>query len=250
MAVNILQITDTHIHDLDVTDFYDIQPGATLDQVIRHAVNNSPNIDLVVVTGDLTHDGGKAAALRLKQALQAFNCPIFIIPGNHDDERIIRHYLLDDQIQMVQQYQLEHWQLLFVDSHIQGQVHGEVTEQSMHDVRQYLDQCSKPALLFTHHPPVSINCPWLDRISMSNGEWLLQQLAEYSQLRAIVFGHIHQGFYQQWEHFLLLGCPSTCVQFKPSSRTFATDSLAPGYRLFSLNPEGDFNSQILRISNP
>jgi len=246
MPITILQITDTHIHDLDVIDFYGMQPRASLEQVINHARTHIPDIDYVVVTGDLTHEGGEAAAEHLKYNLQQFKCPVYVTPGNHDDAHIIEHYLLDDQIVMPEQIQLDDWQLLFVDSHVDQQVHGQISEHSLIKLNQQLKQNPKPALLFTHHPPSSINCRWLDKIGIKNGEQLLHQLINYPQLKAIIFGHIHQQFEQQWEHFLLLGSPSTCIQFKPCSDHFATDNLSPGYRVISLHSEGKLTSQVFR----
>jgi len=246
MSVHILQITDTHIHDTDVNDFYGTRPRQSLNHVIQHALSNTPKIDYVVVTGDLTHDGGEASAKFLKRCLQQFICPIYVTPGNHDDLHIIENYLLGEQITMPKHIQLEHWQLLFADSHIQDQVHGQISDQNLHHLNHQLQQNTKPALLFTHHPPSSIDCEWLDNIGISNGEQLLSQMSAYPQLKAIVFGHIHQQFEQQWENLLLLGSPSTCIQFKPSSDNFATDDQAPGYRLLSLNAQGQFTRQVIR----
>lgn len=246
MPVNILQITDTHIHDMDVRDFYGTRPRQSLDQVIQYALTDIPKIDYVVVTGDLSHEGSERAAEVLKKCLMQFDCPVYVTPGNHDDTHIIEQYLLNDQITQPEQIQLDHWQLLFADSHLDGQVHGRISEHTFKQLNRQLEQNAKPALLFTHHPPASIHCQWLDKIGMNNGDQLLSQMAAYPQLKAIVFGHIHQPFEQQWEHFLLLGCPSTCIQFKPHSDNFATDNQPPGYRLLCLNPRGNLTSRVVR----
>ncbi|MFW2374400.1 MAG: metallophosphoesterase [Gammaproteobacteria bacterium] len=246
MPVNILQITDTHIHDTDVRDFYGSRPNQALNHVIQHALTHIPKIDYVVVTGDLSHDGGEASARHLKHSLQQFDCPIYVTPGNHDDAQIIKNYLLADQITMPQHIQLEHWQLLFVDSHLDDQVYGQISDHALLQLNRQLTQNTKPALLFTHHPPTSIGCDWLDNIGINNGDQLLSQMCAYPQLKAVVFGHIHQQFELQWENLLLLGSPSTCIQFKPNSGCFATDDEAPGYRLFTLNAQGTFTSQVVR----
>ena len=136
MPVNILQITDTHIHDMDVSDFYGTQPLQTLNQAIRHALANTPKIDYVVVTGDLSHEGGETSAEYLKTCLQQFDCPVYVTPGNHDDANIIERYLLCDQITMPVEVQLEHWQLLFADSHIDAEVHGHINDYTLKQLNQ------------------------------------------------------------------------------------------------------------------
>lgn len=246
MPFTLLQITDTHIHDTDVIDFYGTRPIQSLNHVIQHALTHLPEIDSVVVTGDLTHEGTEASAEQLKHSLKQFNCPVYVTPGNHDDAYVLEHYLLDEQISLPNHIELEHWQLLFADSHVDAQVHGQLSDQQLAQLNQQLWKNNKPAVLFTHHPPAPTGCEWLDNIGLNNGDQLLSQMAAHPHLKAIVFGHIHQALELQREHFLLLGCPSTCIQFKPNSDDFATDDQAPGYRVLKLSSQGKLSSQVYR----
>jgi Icc protein len=65
----------------------------------------------------------------------------------------------------------------------------------------------------------------------------------------VVYGHIHQSL--DFEH-LGIRCfcsPSTCIQFKPHTTSFALDALNPGYRSFTLYENGTIESDVKRIQD-
>ena len=45
----------------------------------------------------------------------------------------------------------------------------------------------------------------------------------------------------------LLSVPSTCVQFKPHSKDFAVDDVAPGYRWLDLHEDGRIDTEVSRV---
>jgi len=47
----------------------------------------------------------------------------------------------------------------------------------------------------------------------------------------------------------LLGCPSTCFQFKPGSADFALDFVPQGYRWLDLYPDGAINTAVVRLES-
>ncbi len=248
MPVTLIQLTDTHIHDQVDACFKDTDPHQYLQRIIHQVLFRHGQPDYVVVTGDLTHDGGEASCQHFVQLLSAFDCPVYVTAGNHDEAQIIRQHLLINNISMPDKIELDHWQLLFADSHIEYETGGEITSSQIDELRLTLQQNNKPALLFTHHPPISIDSEWMDKIGMKNGSDFLQSMAPFQQLKAVAFGHIHQQWHSSHEHIQLLGAPSTCVQFKPLSEDFAIDNNQPGYRVFTLNDDGQFDSDVRRCS--
>jgi len=246
MSITVIQITDTHIHDQQDKLFKKTRPDISLNKIIQHAIHNIKNINHVVLTGDLTHDGTEAACTRLADLLSQFNCPVYVTPGNHDSTNNIQQHLLNKQINMPENIETEHWQLLFADSHIENQPAGLIKNSQLKKLSLQLQQCKKPALLFTHHPPVKINSLWLDEIGMQNGKYILQQLSCFDQLQAIAFGHIHQSWQSQYQHIEILGTPSTCIQFRAGSESYSTDDLSPGYRVFQLHDNGYLSSNVIR----
>lgn len=247
MALTLVQITDTHIHDQLNESFINTQPDESLDHLIKHALKNLDHIDYVVVTGDLTHEGTKPACTRLGRLLNQFDCPVFVTLGNHDSSDMIQQHLLTTHITMPEHIETEYWQLLFADSHIENQTAGLLSDRTIEQLSAQLQHNDKPAFMFTHHPPVSINSRWMDEIGMHNGELVLQKLSDYKHLRGLAFGHIHQQWRSQYQHIEILGSPSSCVQFKTGSDDFAIDDHSPGYRVLSLHDNGTFSSEVIRM---
>lgn len=69
--------TDTHISTSN--------PLATED--LRNAVNDVnafPDIDFVLVSGDVTHSGDTTSLKVAKSLLQTLKVPFYVLPGNHD----------------------------------------------------------------------------------------------------------------------------------------------------------------------
>jgi Icc protein len=60
---------------------------------------------------------------------------------------------------------------------------------------------------------------------------------------------VHQDFSSQRNGVLLLGSPSTCIQFLPGSADFAIDPLTPGFRWLELHPNGRIATGVERIAS-
>jgi len=245
MPITIVQITDSHIHDQPLADFKGTQPDIYLQRILRHMRQAVDDIDCLVLTGDITHDGSAAACHNLAQLLEPVDCPVYITLGNHDQGRIIERHLLNDRISMPQRVELGHWQLLFADSHVEGETAGRIDDACLQRLQRDLARHPQPALLFTHHPPISINSRWMDEIGMHNGDQVIQRMSQYRQLQAIIFGHIHQLWDSQAYQLRLLGTPSSCAQFTPLSEDFGVDPLDPGYRVLELHQQ-HFDTRVLR----
>ncbi|MFU8814141.1 MAG: phosphodiesterase, partial [Pseudomonadales bacterium] len=105
-------------------------------------------------------------------------------------------------------------------------------------------------LLACHHPPLSIDSPWLDQQRIPDGRELLESVAADDRVRGLVFGHVHQEVTTRFAGLAVLGTPSTCFQFEPGSQRFAIDrsprSGVPGYRWLELHADGALASDVRR----
>ena len=62
--------------------------------------------------------------------------------------------------------------------------------------------------------------------------------------RAVLWGHVHQAFDGMRGGLMLMGTPSTCVQFESGSTKFALDERPPGYRWLHLYPDGRIDTRV------
>ena len=113
--------------------------------------------------------------------------------------------------------------------------------------RAVMDAGARHVLVALHHHPVTLATGWLEEVRLRNGTELLAITDRYPAVRALCWGHVHQQFDVRRKGVRLMGVPSTCVQFKPASKTFTVDSTAPGYRSLTLHADGSIDSEVVRV---
>lgn len=244
--VRLVQISDAHLCAAagDIMNS-GVNTDASLQALLRQLLESSSSPDLVVATGDLVQDPCAAAYQRLQRHLSVVDAPVYALCGNHDDPRLARHYLDGGNLSCSGSLQLPRWQLIFLDSSQPGRVDGELPVAELERLQQLLDSTPQlHAMLFLHHQPVAIGSPWMDRIGLSNSEALFAVIERHPQVRAVVFGHIHQQFESRRDGVALIGSPSTCIQFRPRTQSVQLDARPPAYREFVLSADGSFTSSV------
>lgn len=248
--LRVIQISDPHWHVRADTLLNWGIPGsivstdATLEAVLAEVANESP--DAVLVTGDLAQEPEAATYSRLAHALESLDCPVFCLPGNHDDAQIM-HSALPRAMQPENGIvDLDAWRFVLLDSSIPGQSAGRLGAERLATLKQVLaERPDVPTLLALHHHPLPVQSPWLDRMALEDGPALLAAIGAHPQVRAVAFGHIHQAFVCLRDDVSYLGAPSTCIQFVPHSGHLAIDSLPPGYRRMTLHPDGNLQTEVV-----
>ncbi len=246
--MRILQISDTHLYATREVENHGVCTYQTLVAVLDQVRTLSPPPVLIVMTGDLVDDGSDAGYHALLELLSTLDVPIFCIPGNHDDPQRLRRNLSSANVSVTNVTSLDHWQFLFLDTHVPGSAGGHLAHDQLSRLEANLsDGAASNALIFLHHHPVAIGSAWMDTMRLDNPQALFAIVQRHPQVRAVAWGHVHQEYAQQRDGVKLLAAPSTCVQFKPGSVTFALDELAAGYRWFDLDPDGGIRTGVTRI---
>lgn len=244
--LRVLQLTDPHLKAHRDGQLMGVNTQDSLAAVINDVISRCGQPDLVLVTGDLAQDGSQAAYEALASALARFECDSLWIPGNHDNTQqlwsVARRYHADRK-----HLRLGNWQILMLDSSVPCKVHGELAPQEL----EWLDTTlaanpELPALIALHHHPVDITANWMADIGLHDREAFWAIVARYSQVKAVIWGHIHQEVDRLENGVRLLGTPSTCIQFTVGAREFSVADGAPGYRWFELGSAGAFTTQVHR----
>ncbi len=106
----------------------------------------------------------------------------------------------------------------------------------------------KHVLVCLHHPPVEIGSVWMDSMRLNNPQDFFEVLDKYRQVKAVLWGHIHQEFNAERSGVRLMASPSTCVQFMPESGEYRKDGRAAGYRYLKLHSSGEIETYTLRLN--
>lgn len=245
----IIQITDPHLRKEEDGKLLGMNTRSSLDAVLQLIKQNHSMPDVVLATGDLAQDGSTEAYQCFEEKVKTFDCPVFWFSGNHDNREAMRD-VANGSGALEKVVRMGKWQFIFLDSLLDGQVHGHLADAELKLLDEALSE--RPdlhSLVSFHHHPVDIDCEWLDAIGLKNREQLLSIIDSHSNVRCLLWGHIHQEIDLDRKGVRLLATPSTCVQFLPKSKSFAVDSLAPGYRWLQLKSDGSIDTGVERADH-
>jgi Icc protein len=222
-----------------------VDTAHSLNAVLSQALSEGIP-DALLVTGDLSHDPEASAYQRFTAIVaKHYQGPMLCLPGNHDLLAPMVEQLVDPCV-----LRLPHWDLIGLDSHVDDAVEGELLASDMSALTANLRGAQgRHVLIATHHPPVDVGCPWLDKDRIQNGQELLDSLSEHASVKGMVFGHVHQVVETEYRDIRLMGTPSTCFQFAPNTQTFSLDDRMPGYRWLHLYSDGSLRSEVRRVAD-
>ncbi len=245
--LRIAQITDTHLYSDPGGELLGLNTRRSLEQVID-LVMSARQPDLVVSSGDLTHDGSPQAYQQVRDCFRRIGVPVYSLPGNHDEVVTLNDCMNSNPFLCVRSARINSWQMLFLDSTVTGSDGGYLRKAELDaldtELASYPDL---PTLIWLHHQPVPLGSRWLDSMAVDNPQAFFDITDRHSQVRAILWGHVHQSFEQQRNGVQLLAAPSTCIQFQPGSEEFAVHLVPPGYRWLELYPDGSLETGVERL---
>jgi Icc protein len=243
-TLRILQITDVHLRAVQGDTLLGVDTWHSVAAVLKQALaEHRP--DALLVTGDVAQDPDPDLYARFYGWLQArYPGPTLVTPGNHDIAGNMGALLECTSLE------LPGWDVVPLDSHVDDEPQALVGQADFAALEQACNRSANANLLvITHHPPVDIDCPWLDRDRIQNGHELLEWMAEHGRIRALVFGHAHQELNLTHRALKLYGTPSSCIQFEPGSSRFSVDEQKPGYRWLLLGHDGSIGSEVRRVDD-
>ncbi len=90
-AINLIQITDTHLLACKKDKFKEINPFQSLKDTLKHIELSDWQPDLILATGDLSQDGSINSYEHFFGLLQNSALQVLFIPGNNDKkDKIIK----------------------------------------------------------------------------------------------------------------------------------------------------------------
>jgi Icc protein len=243
-SFSLLQITDLHLLAAENSRLLGVDTAASLNAVLRAALAERA-ADAMIVTGDIAHDAMETTYARVRAAIAArYQGPILWLPGNHD-----LAVPLDRERPAPRELALGDWQIIAIDTHMDGADGGNVGAAELERLRALLARITPRFVIVAgHHPPVPLGTPWLDRDSIANGTAVLDLLSGHSRVKAYVCGHVHQETESMHRGVRVLTTPSTCFQFVPGTPSFSVDATPPGWRWLDLASDGTLTTRVGRAT--
>jgi Icc protein len=247
--VSIAQVTDMHLFANQNQELLGMPTTESFQAVIQRLKDLRSELDLLLLTGDLSGDGTLESYENVQNLLLPLQIPAYWLPGNHDSCIAMEQALNVGLFSRRKSFERGGWNFLLLDSAVPGRVHGYLQTKTLDWLDCQLKMVGdKPTLVTLHHHPLQVNSDWLDTSTLQNSEEFFAIIDRYPQVKLVLFGHIHQEFQIQRHHVHYLGTPSTSIQFAPSSVKFAIEQKTPGFRLLKLYPDGSWETWIERVA--
>lgn len=237
--IRVIQITDCHVTDGPEETIFGMDSWSSLEAVLDHARANDWPPAFVLATGDLAETGSRRAYLRLRTLLGPLGVPVYCIPGNHDRASEMAATLVGGSLSPERVFACGAWRFVLLDSTVAGRHGGHLGEARLADLDATLAAfAERPTLVVLHHHPVPIGSPWMDAMGLDDGPALFQVLERHPQVKAVLWGHVHQPFEETRGGVRLIGSPSTCRQFRPLTEKPEFADAPPAYRRLVLHADG------------
>lgn len=243
----IIQISDCHLGPLTSEALLGLNTDESLHDVLALIAEKETDFDYLICTGDVASAGHETCYRRFIDIVrQYFTQSLAWLPGNHDSAAIMSNVASAPEARAVVQ---DNWLILLLDSVVPFKVHGNFEQGELDYLEQMLSaNPDKHIIVMLHHQPVLVGSAWIDQYILRNADAFFAIIDRFPNVKAVVWGHVHQDFSSQRNGVELIATPSTCVQFKPKCDDFTVDTQMPGYRWFDLNDDGTFATGVERVT--
>lgn len=247
--LRIVQISDCHLFADAGQRLLEVDTRLSLARVLDDIGARQPGADLLLASGDLAQDESAGAYRHFAACFAASGPPVFWIPGNHDDPVAMQRELSVPPLHADKLIVAGDWLLVLLDSTLPGEVCGDVHPDQLAFVDAVLPHYpDHHGLVVLHHQAVDSGSEWIDRKGFPDNATFRQQMLAHDNLRAVIWGHVHQQGEFDIGGVRWLSAPSTCAQFAPGSLEFAVGDEAPGYRWMDLWNDGRIDTGVVRVA--
>lgn len=244
--LRILHVTDLHLVADPDGDLYGVRTNASFEAVMKRALGDAAwTPDAVLVTGDLAEDATTEVYQRFHTRVDPLGIPVLCLPGNHDDPAEMGRVLNRGNVSLCASRSIGRWKFVMLDSFLPGEAGGTVSAAEIRRLNAELASSrDRWVVVAVHQQPLPMGSAWLDGVGLTNGPELLATLARHENVRALVWGHVHQASDRRHGAVRLLSTPSTCAQFAPHTERCVMDIRPPGFRRLELHASGDVGTEV------
>ncbi len=218
---------------------------------------NRQQPDAVVFTGDAAHFGRPEEYARFREVVAPLAAPLYLIPGNRDDNGALRA-AFRDRAYMPKNGDFLHYtiedhalRLIALDSTSHGEHKGFFcAERQVWLDRVLSDQPERPTLLFIHHPPFDVDDHYVGGYRRPEEAAALTGLvARHPQVKRMLCGHVHCPVERSWAGTRASVMPSVAVDLRKGVDETETRE-RPVYQLHRLSDGAGLVSQTRRVDAP
>ena len=221
------QISDIHIgEDESLVQGIDVR-----ENFLRALKSDSmEKLDLLVLSGDLANENAEPGAYSfVAEQIKSVECPVCIIPGNHDQIDVMSRYfdLPVKNGKCYYRFDLMGKSMFFLDSAC-----GEVSCDQLDWLEAEVPKVDSEVILFMHHPPCFCGHRFMDlHYHLKNMMEVQDVLSKFDNLKHVFCGHYHCEFEVMFKNITVHAAPATQMQIAPDKPYFNLKSSSPGWQV-------------------
>ncbi|NER81519.1 MAG: phosphodiesterase [Leptolyngbya sp. SIO1D8] len=187
--------------------------------------------------------------------LSKLTMPYFVIPGNHDHREHFRtafanqHYLPTTEAlhYCVDDYPVR---IIGLDSCLPNWHHGHIDAMGLRWLQFTLEQDpNKLTLVMMHHPPFVSGIPYMDDYRCRDTAPLASVLQAFSNVEAVLCGHVHRAMLRRWAVTVVCTCPSTTTEIALQLRPDASPQSYVGLSAYMLHLWHEAHGLVSHVSH-
>lgn len=233
--MRIAHLSDLHLCSTRDTIIYGVNPCDNLMRAISF-LKTKQDIDLGVITGDVSNDGSPESYLIADELLSQLRFPIFVVNGNHDSASELRKE--------------GYSKIVYNPSFIFGGVHfvaldsvaiaddgtnrsrGKISEHEFARLKDIVEESPKPIIIMMHHPAITTGS-WLDRRILEDRERFIEYVSVSEKVIAVLSGHNHFATHESINGCLFNIAPSVSTSFSKNLLPFQ-EANHPGFDVIAM----------------
>lgn len=243
-SVRLIQYSDMHLFGDRAERLRGVASLPAMHAAIADAQRRCRRPDGILLTGDLVQDDPEGYRW-IRETFGAYTVPVLCLAGNHDLPDDMRAALGREPFTIGGHREFGRWLVVMLDSWVRNEAGGCLGEEQLQRLREVLSaHRNHHVLVCLHHHPIRMRSGWLDQVGLKDADAFLQIVREHSNVRGVLWGHVHQALDSFVHGVRFMATPATCAQFLPGSDQFAIDNRPPGYRLLELLPDGAIQTEV------
>lgn len=193
MVYVIAQLSDVHIGGPNEGS------GERFSAAIEEINAMARQPDLVLLTGDNTHNGTEVEWEEVTDRLRGLKAPWEAINGNHDNT----------VAQIAGHRSMMAGRLLLVLLDTSNNTFAEADKAWLE--AELAAHPEMRTVVAIHHPPFETGIWWMDCVGMRGAELFEGVVRRHSQVIQVLSGHVHRVIHTNWAGCSLWVCPSTSI---------------------------------------
>jgi len=233
--VIIAHLSDLHL-DSSLSQIYGVNPYENLLKALS-ILSPRKDIDLVVITGDISNDGERSSYQLADKAFEALTYPVYILNGNHDNaqELLGAKY---NKLRYEQQFSMFGIDFLSINTVAiaedgTNRSRGIISIQDLYRVKELIAKGENKKIILMHHP-ATLTESWLDKRILQNRDSFIECVSSSDKVIAVLSGHNHYATNERIGNCLYCTAPSISTSFDKNLMPFE-EAHAPGLNILHVD---------------